>query len=378
MVMSAIAELTAGFELPHAQLGQNAREDGRSVVISWPSVPVEIVRAAGLRPVLARGRGRATPAADAVLEPDLFPARLRQLVDDALTGRLAHVAAVVLPRTSDADYKCFLYLREFGRRGSRLPPVLLFDLLQSGGPEVGGHNIARTREICGRLAEISGHPFDSSALQGEILLANRARASARRLASLRTGPTRLTGVEALALLGARWQMDSERYAALAESVAAALAAWLPIEGPRVLLAGAPVDTTALHTAVEAAGALVVAEMSPFGSGGIGGDVESGDEPVAALANHYRKTALAARTPVATLMRRIENELAAVDAVIVSLPPDDQSFGWDYPRLRALLERHAVPHTVVRGDWASAATADDRKTIESFVAHVVPRRESSHG
>jgi hypothetical protein len=341
-------------------------------------VPAEIVRAAGLRPVVARGSGRATPAADAVLEPDLFPARLRQLVDDALTGRLADVAAVVLPRTSDADYKCFLYLRELGRRGSRLPPVLLFDLLQSDGPEVGGHNVARTRELSGRLADISGHRFDSDELHGEILRANRARAAARQLHSLRTGPTRLTGVEALALLGARWQIGSERYAALAESVAAELAAWLPIAGPRVLLAGAPVDTPALHAAVESAGAIVVAEMSPFGSGGIARDVESSDEPVAALANHYRDTGLDARTPVPTLMRRIENELTAVDAVIVSLPPDDQSFGWDYSRLRALFERRAVPHAVVRGDAALRATDADRASIEALVASLVPRREARHG
>jgi hypothetical protein len=34
-----------------------------------------------------------------------------------LTGRLSHVARIVIPRTSDPDYKCFLYLREFVRRG---------------------------------------------------------------------------------------------------------------------------------------------------------------------------------------------------------------------------------------------------------------------
>lgn len=378
MVSSAIAELTQGFEEPFARLGLDAGEDRDAVVISWPSVPAEIIRAAGLRPVVARGSARPTPEADAVLETDLFPARLRQLVEAALTGRLAQVAAIVLPRTSDADYKCFLYLRELGRRGTRLPPVLLYDLLHSIGPEVREHDVARTRELFLQLARITGRKPDADTLRAEIQRANRARAAARLLDSLRTRPTRLTGVEALALLGARWQISSERYAELAESVAPALAAWLPIEGPRVLLAGAPVDATALHSAVESAGALVVSEMSPFGSGGVARDVESGDEPVAALADHYRDTALDARTPVATLMRRIENELTAVDAVIVSLPPDDQSFGWDYPRLRALLERHAVPHAVVRGDAAVPAAADDRKRIEALVAHLVPRRESRHG
>src|SRR5215471_8470358 len=99
------------------------------VVASWPAVPVEIVRAAGFRAVMARGASDPTPTADAHLEPGIFPNRLRHLVEDLLTGRLSHVSSIIIPRTSDADYKCFLYLREFVRKGvaTALAPVLLFD-----------------------------------------------------------------------------------------------------------------------------------------------------------------------------------------------------------------------------------------------------------
>src|SRR5688572_30098997 len=87
--------------------------DRLSVVISWPSVPIEIVRAAGLRPIVVRGGRAATPVADANLEPEIFPSRLRYLIDEALTGRLDKAARIIIPRTSDPDYKAFLYLREF-------------------------------------------------------------------------------------------------------------------------------------------------------------------------------------------------------------------------------------------------------------------------
>jgi hypothetical protein len=378
MVASAIDELAAGFDEPFARLGRDADDDRGAVVISWPAVPVELVRAAGFRPVVAHGSTRPTPAADGVLEPGLFPARLRQLVEAALTGRLGQVAAIVLPRTSDADYKCFLYLRELGRRGAPLPPVLLFDLLQSAVPEARDHNVARTRALFGQLAGIAGRTPDLAALRGEIGRADRARAAARRLDSLRSGRPRIAGVEAMRLLGARWQLDPERYAALAESAASAFAARAPIDGPRVLLAGAPVDTTALHAAAEAAGAVVVAELSPFGSGGIGDDVGARDEPVAALADRYRDATLDARTPVATLRRRIGDALAAVDAVIVSLPPDDQAFGWDYPGMREHFRRLGVPHAVVTGDPALAVTDADGNAIEALVARVAGRREARHG
>ena len=104
-----------------------ADRDRPAVVLSWPSVPIEIVRAAGLRPIFVRGGAistAATPAADAHLEPEIFPSRLRYLVDAALTGRLDRAARIIVPRTSDPDYKSFLYLREFVRRGiaRSLPP----------------------------------------------------------------------------------------------------------------------------------------------------------------------------------------------------------------------------------------------------------------
>ena len=128
MTTNAIATLTAAFDATFTSPGYAADRDRPAVVLSWPSVPIEIVRAAGLRPIFVRGGAistAATPAADAHLEPEIFPSRLRHLVDAALTGRLDRAARIIVPRTSDPDYKSFLYLREFVRRGiaRSLPPT---------------------------------------------------------------------------------------------------------------------------------------------------------------------------------------------------------------------------------------------------------------
>ena len=351
MIASVLAELTMGFDQPFAALGARALDDDRVAVIAWPSVPVEIVRAAGFRPVFARGNASPTPRADLVLEPDIFPGRLRQLVEAALSGRLAQVAAIVLPRTSDADYKCFLYLRELIRRGeiAALPPVLLFDLMHSPGAVSREYSAARARALLDELADIAGNYADAAALSREIARANRARAAARRLESLRGGSPRLAGVEAMPLLGAIWQLDPERYAALADAAAAALSARPPLACPRVLLAGTPVDATALHAAVQDSGATVVAEQSPFGSGAAADDVSVLGDPFLAIAECYGADTFDARLPVGALMRRFDSALDSVDAVIVSLPPEDASFGWDIPRMRALCEQRSIPHAVVNGE-----------------------------
>jgi hypothetical protein len=93
----------------------------------------------------------------------------------------------------------------------------------------------------------------------------------------------------------------------------------------------------------------VAEIGPWGSGAADGEVRVDDDPVAALADRYRSDAVGARTPVDSLRRVTGRMLDGVDAVVVSLPPDDAVFGWDYPALRDGLEERGIPHLCLRGD-----------------------------
>ena len=266
MTANAITTLTAAFEKAFAA----ESFEGPAAVLLWPSVPVEIVRAAGLNPFVVRGDKSptgSTPAADAHLEPATFPSRIRWVVDAALTGRLSGVACIVVPRTSDPDYKCFLYLREFARLGiaPSLPPVLLYDLLQSEGPDVPAYNAARTRALLEELGKTSGQRPTLDDVHHEIARTNKARAAARRLLAFRRGDPHVTGAEVFPLLGAFWNLPPEEYAALAGEAADDFVRRAPLAGPRVLLAGAPADSASLHSAIEARGAIVVAEAGPWGS-----------------------------------------------------------------------------------------------------------------
>ncbi len=376
MSASAIDELRAAFEGPFWALGGDAASDRAAVVLSWPSVPVEIVRAAGFSPVFARGRSAPTPAADRVLEPNLFPNRLRQLVEAALTNRLVDAAAIVLPRSSDPDYKCFLYLRELARRGiaANLPPILLFDLLQSDHSDARAYNADRARNLSARLANLAGRQHRADDLRDAVMSANRARAAARRLHALRNDRPRIGGADALPLLGAFWQLEPERYAALADATANTLARRVPLERRRVVVAGTPVDAPTMHAAIEAEGAVVVAELSPFGSCGTSADIGIADDPFTALADHYGRESIDARLPVNILMHKLDELLGAAQAVVFLQPRDDASFGWDYPRVRELLARRSIPHAVLGGDPPFGVTLADRERIRSLLDSAPTRPE----
>ena len=377
---TAVTTLTAAFNDPFAQLGESAELDRHVVVTSWPSVPVEAIRAARLRLVVAKGSTAATPMADAHLEPGLFPGRLRQLVHAALAGRLAHVARIVIPRTSDPDYKCFLYLREFVRMGlaGAMAATALFDLLHSDGVHVRRYDAERTQALLDMLTDASGHRPSEDELQEEITLTNAARAAARRLVALRRGTPRVSGTEVFPLLGAFWHVPPREYASLASQAAEDLANRPPLRGPRVLLAGAPADGIDLHAAIESRGAVVVDELSAWSSAAAGDDVCGGEDPIAALADAYRRRSIGPRLPASALRDRAEGAFDHVDAVVVSLPDDDATFGWDFPALRDRLTARGLPHAVLRGDPYRVLAPGDGQRLESLVEAADRRSRSHHG
>lgn len=363
--------MTAAFEAPFTNLGSTA-------VLSWPSVPIEVLRAAGLRPLVACGTSAATPAADAHLEPGIFPGRIRRLINAALTGQLSGAACIIIPRTSDPDYKCFLYLREFARLGiaPSLPPVLLYDLLQSQGPDVPAYNAARTHRLLEQLASITGRRPSLDDVRQEIVQANKARAAARRLLALRSGPPRVRGAEVFPLLGAFWSLPPEEYAELAEEVANDFARRVPLASVRVLLTGAPVDSPALHAAIEAHGGVVVAETGPWASV-VEDEVDilnKGSDPIAVLAGIYSTQTLGARTPADAMRASTARFLDGADAVVVSLPPDDAVFGWDYPALRDLLAAKRIPHVCLHGDPHGPLLPDDSARLGMLMRDAAARKE----
>jgi len=259
-----------------------------------------------------------------------------------------------------------------------LAPVVLFDLLQSGGAEVPAYDVARTRVLLDDLSSVSGRAPSGDDLRREIARANAARAAARRLVALRRSVPRVAGAEVFPLLAAFWDMEPERYAAMASDAAMRIAARAPIAGPRVLLTGAPVDGQILHEAIESHNAIVVAEVGPWGSGAAGDDVRIDDEPVAALADKYRADSVGARLPVESLRHWTESLVNEIDAVVVSLPPEDAVFGWDYPAMRDMLQARRIPHVCLRGDPHETPAPPDHAALEAMVSAASRMQEARHG
>jgi hypothetical protein len=80
----------------------------------------------------------------------------------------------------------------------------------------------------------------------------------------------------------------------------------------------------------------------------------------------------------SLLRRCENSLAGIDAVVILLPPDDARFGWEYPRLRALLNSRGIGHALVRSDPELALPDKVREHLRVALAAVSTMPAVGHG
>jgi hypothetical protein len=92
----------------------------------------------------------------------------------------------------------------------------------------------------------------------------------------------------------------------------------------------------------------------------------------ALADKYCADAIGPRTPAAQLQGTIADLLDDVDAVVVSLPGEDMTFGWDYPAFRSLARTKGIPHTCLSSDSCGAVSAADEERLDTLI-HALPVR-----
>jgi benzoyl-CoA reductase/2-hydroxyglutaryl-CoA dehydratase subunit BcrC/BadD/HgdB len=335
------------------------------------TIPVELLLAAGFTPVLiSADRARPTPTAIKYMD-DVISPETKALFEAAIDGDFEFLELLVLSRPYD---KLFYYLKELYRlgRAPKLPPLHMFDLMQSQRPAVRAYNAGRVAAFVERLERAAGGEITESTLQAAIRVTNGARAVQRRLQDLRRSG-RVSGVDAMQAIGAGYFMPPAAYKAALESYVAGLAAdgeATPAKSRLLVVTSEPLDHTGLHEAVEAAGAVVVAEDDWWGARAPGGDLPlTGSGREAVLLKYWMDTPTSGVYPPQAREAWFQQESARddVDGVVFYVPPSDQLFGWDYPRLASDLAARGKRSILVRRDAAQPA---DRQAITKEVAEFV--------
>jgi hypothetical protein len=68
--------------------------------------------------------------------------------------------------------------------------------------------------------------------------------------------------------------------------------------------------------------------------------------------------------------------SGADAVVFYLPPDDDIYGWDYPRQRDFVHACGVPSLLIREDAGRGLSGDAHIQIRMFVESLQRNRRAA--
>lgn len=374
MDKTPLAALSAAYAGQFAVAARRKAAGERLVGYFLNSVPVELILAAGLDPIRLRGEPADRPVrADRYME-EYFDGEVRAIFEALLDGRYALLDLLVVPRPSEVYLQLYYLIREIPRwePQAALPPTVLFDLLQTPSYTTARYDLGRMRALADRLGEAGGEAVDNARLAAAIRTANRLRAALCAAAPLWRGDEpRLSGADALRVIGAAGVLGTAEATALIEALVANPPPPLCAAGPRLLIKGSPQHDTRFTELVESCGARVVAHDHLGGDRTFERPVSEEGDPWEALVHHYQREIPGPRAyPQAREDQRFLKlaNAAAVDGVIIIHDEWDDTLGWEFPDQKRLLDEHGIPVLFLkRQPWFDPPEDLQREAVTAFIA-----------
>jgi benzoyl-CoA reductase/2-hydroxyglutaryl-CoA dehydratase subunit BcrC/BadD/HgdB len=351
------------------------RTGARVVGIIGHVAPLEMVLAASAVPItITSDPKHPTPTADQFM-PAIYGWEAQSVLEQILQGRYEEFDLIVATQ----PYRPLYYvLKELYRQGKlpRLPELYLCDFIPTRLPSIRNYNARVLAHFAERMERLHAAPLSASAIREAIATTNAIREQLRRLQTLRL-QRRISGVEAMQVIGAGYFLGAPRYRELlADYLVDAKTDQALTNRPRVLLVSSePLNHLTVHQALESAGAIVVGEDDAWGCRSAEGDIASTAPPEDALLDKYfLHTASPQTSPrdarLAWFLERTRRQ--DLEAVVFYIPPSDRSLGWDYPSLKTHLAEVGLPSHLLSLDLTQpeardAACASVARFLQSLAA-----------
>ena len=336
------------------------KRSGRGVVcIAGYDVPEEIILAADMLPFRVTGYyGGARVSAEKYLEYS-FGAIWKGLWESIAEDYAGLMDHLVFSSSSDMFLKLFYYFRTMQRLEPEraLPDLKYLDFeLVEHVFKTQERNERELRDLIETVEGWSGKKITEEALRGAIALCNEYRAALTDFSALRgKDDSRVTGSEALVVIGGSMFMERREAIEAVRAVTADAKSWPEAEGARVYYVGSPQETTEVYEIAEANGLNIVGEDHDMGARMFDTQVRETIEPVSALAERLLKRMPSSeKGSIAARVKAIGEKLeeTGADAFLTYMNNNDEAYVWDYPSIRkAILEPRGIPsYTVQKQTW----------------------------
>jgi len=372
--MQRIKELTATIE---NEAVRSWKEGGGKVFgYACVATPPEIIEAAGVLPYRIRALGNPdTDIADSHLSR-FNCSFCRSCLQLGLDGTYDFLDGLI--ETNGCDH-----LRGMFENWQYVKPVPFFHylkvphLVDEGAVEYFVEEIALYRDAIG---EASGKEISDEDLRGAIASQEKVRASLRDMyESRKVAEPPFTGEEALALVLLSSSVSSDEFLELcAAAVDERKGSGIGDYNARLLLIGAATDEPMLVHEMESLGGLVVSDAMCYGSRAFWTPIDTGADPVRAIASMYLEQLLCPRM-YEDFPRRLQYVKDAieewnVDGVIAVHNKFCDVHGVDNVQMRLALEKEGMPVLTLEKEYGSAADAGRIRTrVQAFLERIGGRR-----
>lgn len=321
-------------------------------------VPEELVLAAGMFPVrIYADPGKSLEETDKYLEYSFEPvvrAQFEKIIDGTYGSQLDYLA---ISNSTDVIIRIFLYLRELKRVEPEkpVPPITFIDWLFTR------HRLHQMRDefvidlFKKQLEEWAGREITDEQIREAGAVLNENRRALRQMAQLRHGQeVRISGSEAMVIIGAGFFMDKKEHTALVAQVTEDAKSWPVLEGPRVFYTGANHEDLALYEKIEAAGLVIVGEDTDWGDRSYDRDYNPELPVIRGVVDRYLFREFSAKKAfVSQRVEALDREVnaAGAEGVIFYTNQYDEVATWDMPKQRKSLESRGIKHiTFGRMQW----------------------------
>lgn len=383
--VTVLERLHAQYRDPHRAARAWKAGGGRIVGYLCDNVPTELIEAAGFLPVRVGGDPEGSLEAvrryvDGLFQPTRRIGFAESMLARLLDGTYDYLDYMIVPHNRHAVQAIY---QELLRAGStypelRLPTLHLLDKSWLPFYASEAFNRDRLHELKLALEGWAGRPITGDALSEAIAGGNEQRALLAEVAALRAAdPPRLSGVDALAVVGSSMTMPRSEHVVLLRALLSEADALPPRDGVRVFVGGSPHDHSTVYEIIEACGAgescgvTIIAEDHCWGARAADWSVRTDLDPLEALASRFhQQPACSIAFPMSVTVDRCVRRaaLAQADAAIFFDLEHEMAQVWETPdEIRGLAE-HGVPSLhLSEQPYRIADPAGLRARIDAFLA-----------
>ena len=350
------------------------KEGGRVLAKLGFDVPDELVLAAGLMPVQVY----ADPDKELVYTSKMlefaFDPMVRKQFEKLVDGTYKSQADfLAVSNSTDVIIRVFLYLRETLRSLPEVPvpPTCFIDWLFTRNRMHQERNELTIKIFKKQLEDWTGTKITDTKIKRAAKVCNAERAALRKIGALRHGKkVRISGTEALVIIGSGFFMDKKEHTDLVKQIAKAAAKWPVITGPRVFVTGSVHEDLAVYSMIEDAGAVIVSEDHDWGDRSYERDFNLEYTPIRAIVDRYMLRSFSSKK--AFVSQRVEalNEAvkaSGAEAVVFYTNIYEEAASWDYPSQKASLDAQGIKNASwVKMQYPAGLNEGLAESIAQFV------------